>query len=182
MAYQKRAKYQFLNNVINKFNADIVCLCETWLMYITGLKLNVVDTSYEGILWLTEHRENPQVTFLVSVCYLPPSRSTRGDTSQEYFEKLGNQYSNLASVCKCGDLNARCGDHQDISNSEVYIPQRHVLDHATNSHGLQLLDFLRPLDSCMLNGRGKDTFIHFFTRVIIVLSPWRIMICSAVMR
>jgi len=51
-------------------------------------------------------------------------------------------------------------DHQDISDSEVYIPQRQVLDHATNSHGLQLLDFLRPLDLCMLNGRGKDNFTY----------------------
>jgi len=76
---------------------------------------------------------------------------------------LGNQYflySNLGPVCICGDLNARCGDHQDVSDSEVYIPQRHVLDHATNSHGLQLLDFLRPLDLCMLNGQGKDNFTY----------------------
>ena len=127
-------------------------------------KVNVVDTSYEGILWVKfECRENPPVTFLVCVCYLPPSRSSRGDTSQEFFENLGNQYllySNLGPVCICGDLNARCGDHQDISHSEVYIPQRHILDHATNSHGLQLLDFLRPLDLCMFNGRGKDNFTY----------------------
>ena len=89
--------------------------------------------------------------------------SSTGDTSLEFFENLGNQYllySNLGQDCICGDLNARCGDHQDISNSEIYIPQRHVLDHATNSHGLQLLDFLRPLDLCMLNGRGKDNYTY----------------------
>ena len=98
------------------------------------------------------------------MCVLPPpSRSSRGDTSQEFFENLENQYSlysNLGPVSICGDLNARCGDHQDVSDSEAYIPQRHVLDHATNSHGLQLLDFLRPLDLCMLNGRGKDNFTY----------------------
>ena len=36
----------------------------------------------------------------------------------------------------------------------------HVLDHAANSPGLQLLDFLRPLDLCILNGRGKDNFTY----------------------
>ena len=80
-------------------------------------KVNVVNTSYEGILWVKfEHRDNPQVTFLVCVCYLPPSRSSRGDTSQEFL------YSNLGPVCICRDLHARCGDHQDISDSEAFIP------------------------------------------------------------
>ena len=94
-------------------------------MYKNKFKVNVVDTSYEGILWVKfEHRENPQVTLLVCVCYLPPSRSSTGNTSQEFLENLGNQYllyTNLGPVCICGDLNARCGDHQDVSNSEVYI-------------------------------------------------------------
>ena len=153
---RKEAKYQFLISVINKFNADITCLCETWLRETNAIvyegytwigqnrckiakkavrgsggvgmlvkhnvynkfKVNVVDTSYEGILWVKfEHRENPPVTLLVCVCYLPPSRSSRGDTSLEVFENLGNQYllySNLGPVCICGDLNARCGDHHMI--------------------------------------------------------------------
>ena len=121
MAYQKRSKYQFLMNNIITFNADITCLCETWLRETNAIvyegytwigqnrckiakkavrgsggvgmlvkdnvynkfKVNVVDTSYEGILWVKfEHRENPQVTLLVCVCYLPPSRSSTGDTTR----------------------------------------------------------------------------------------------------
>ena len=53
--------------------------------------------------------------------------------------------------------NARCSDRQDISDSDD-IPQRQVLDFTINSHGLQLLNFLKPLDICMLNGRGKDNY------------------------
>ena len=74
-----------------------------------------------------------------------------------------NSVSRVSQIVRqniCGDLNARCGEHQDMSSSEKFIPQRHVLDHATNSHGLQLLDFLRPLDLCMLNGRGKDNYTY----------------------
>ena len=128
-------------------------------------KVNVVDTSYEGIMWVKfEHHENPQVTFLTCVCYLPPNSTSRGDSSLEFFESLGNQYllfSNLGPVCICGDFNARCGDRQDISDVEACIPQRQVLDHTANSHGLQLLDFLRScMDLCMLNGRGKDNFTY----------------------
>ena len=90
MAYQKRSKYQFLINNIITFNADVTCLCETWLRETNAIvyegytwigqnrckiakkvlealvewvmlvkdnvynkfKVNVLDTSYEGIVWV----------------------------------------------------------------------------------------------------------------------------------
>lgn len=89
--------------------------------------ISVIDSSFEGIFWVKfEHHDTPQSTFLLCVCYLPPGSSSRGDSSQDFFENLGNQYllySNLALVCICGDFNARCGDRQDTSDSED-IPQR----------------------------------------------------------
>ena len=46
---RKEAKYQFLINVINKFNADITCLCETWLR-----ETNAIE--YEGCTWIGQNR------------------------------------------------------------------------------------------------------------------------------
>ena len=152
--------------MIENFNTDISCLCETWLakadkINVNGYKwigqnrsklaknavrgsggvgllvkerlydkfnINVWDSSYEGILWVRfKQQQNSQVVFLICVCYLPPSSSSRGDTSQEFFETLGNQYlfySNCGLVCICGDFNARCGSCQDIPDSDNFIPQR----------------------------------------------------------
>jgi len=58
-----------------------------------GVGMLVKDNVYNKLMLLTllmkdfcgekfEHRENPQVNFLVCVCYLPPCRSSRGHTSQ----------------------------------------------------------------------------------------------------
>ena len=74
-----------------------------------NFKVNVLDNNrYEGILWVKfEHISSPKIIFLICVCYLPPNISSRGDTSQEFFEKLGNQYllyHNMGTVCICGDF------------------------------------------------------------------------------
>ena len=71
------------------------------------------------------------------------------------FDRLGCQYSSLDFICVCGDFNARCGNHQGVLDFHG-ITQGQICDTGTNSHSLQLIDFLRSLGLCMLNGRGKD--------------------------
>lgn len=39
-----------------------------------------------------------------------------------------------------------------------------MVDFTINSHGLQLLNFLKHLDICMLNGRGKDNYTYVSPR------------------
>ena len=126
-------------------------------------KVKVLDSSYEGILWVKfQSHDKVKMCFLICICYLPPHASSRGDTSQEFFEKLSSQcllYPALGIICLCGDFNTRCGNHQDVLELHGF-PPRQILDYFTNSHGLQLIDFMRPLDLCMLNGRGKDHYTY----------------------
>ena len=75
--------------------------------------ISVMDSSVEGILWLkiVESAKPSCVILCVCVCYLPPSTSSRGDSSDHFFDCLATQiftYRHLGCICICGDFNARC--------------------------------------------------------------------------
>ena len=95
-----------------------------------------------------------------SVCVLspPPSNSSRGDNSVEFFDHLkANVYSyqSIGTFCICGDFTARCGHLQDSDN--VNLCSRFITDHGPpNGHGKSLIDFLKCTDMCMLNGRSDQ--------------------------
>ena len=56
----------------------------------------------------------------------------------------------------CGDFNARIGNlNEYLDNKTEVLPQREVLDNKINTHGRQLVDFLRDSNMIVLNGRGK---------------------------
>ena len=56
-------------------------------------KINVLDSFYEGILWVKfQCHDDANMCSLVCICYLPPSTSSRGDSSKELFDRLGCQY------------------------------------------------------------------------------------------
>ena len=74
--------------------------------------VSVIDSKTEGILWalLLNRYDNQSIT--VCICYLPPSNSSRGDISLEFFNTLRYQvskYHDTGVVCICGDFNARVG-------------------------------------------------------------------------
>ena len=43
---------------------------------------------------------------------------------------------------------------------DTEIPPRKVLDMEQNSHGKQFIDFLKSLELCTLNSRGKDNYTY----------------------
>ena len=67
--------------------------------------VSVLDTDAEGILWvqftgIIHHLED----FSLCVCYLPPSNSSRGDNSAEFFDQLKSNvysYQNIGTFCIC---------------------------------------------------------------------------------
>ena len=60
----------------------------------------------------------------------------------------------------CGDFNARCGTLKDTPNVEE-IPSRIPVDKVSNQLGKELIETMRALELCTLNGRfdqSKDNF------------------------
>ena len=121
--------------------------------------VSVLDSDAEGILWVQFTGINHlSEDFSLCVCYLPPSNSSRGDNSVEFFDQLKSNvysYHNIGTFCICGDFNARCGCLQD--SDSVNLCNRLITDHGPpNGHGKSLIDFLKCADMCMLNGRSEQ--------------------------
>ena len=132
-------------------------LLKDWVMH--QCDIHVLDSSFEGILWLQLTNKQTQYKLCVCVCYLPPSNSSRGDISHDFFDSLKTmvyKYHCEGDFFICGDFNARCGNTQDIWDSSAVIPRRLTIDHSSNIAGKLLLDFLESADMCMLNGRFGD--------------------------
>ena len=132
-------------------------LLKDWVMH--QCDIHVFDSSFEGILWLQLTNKQTQYKLCVCVCYLPPSNSSRGDISHDFFDSLKTmvyKYHCEGDFFICGDFNARCGNTQDIWDSSAVIPRRLTIDHSSNIAGKLLLDFLESADMCMLNGRFGD--------------------------
>ena len=105
------------------------------------------------------------------ICYLPPSNSSRGDLSIEFYDHLKStmhEFQDIGTFWICVDFNARCGHLTDtIDSANNNIPDRVILDTATpNSHGKALIDFRKCTNMCILNGRfGEgDAFTSVSTK------------------
>ena len=99
----------------------------------------------------------------VHACYLPPAGSSRGDQSQKIFDTLKalviDNY-HLGEFLICGDFNAQCGTTEDTPNVGE-MPNRIPVDIVTNQLGKELIETMRALELCFLNGRfdqSKDNF------------------------
>ena len=93
----------------------------------------------------------------ICVGYLPPSNSSRGNQTQEFFDTLKSliiDNYHLGPFLICGDFNARCGNLPDISSDSV--PKRAAIDLTVNQAGRELTDTLRALQLCILNGRFSN--------------------------
>ena len=61
-------------------------LLKDWVVHQCDIL--VLDSSFEGILWLQLTNKQTQYKLCVCVCYLPPSNSSRGDISHDFFDSL----------------------------------------------------------------------------------------------
>lgn len=135
------------------------------LEILESFDVAVISDKLEGILWIELIHKGSRRTFGICSCYLPPSGSSRGDQSVEFFESLKaliiENYS-VDDFIVCGDFNARCGTLQDIEEGDSpSINERKAVDQTTNAYGKELVLSLRALDLCIANGRfnpGDDGF------------------------
>ena len=126
---------------------------------LSQLSVQVLDDTCEGILWIQLLDNNAHCLLCLCVCYLPPSNSSRGDISVEFFDCLKSQvleFHSYGRMLICGDFNARIGSLPDVTEESSLLPPRHVIDNTTNSQGKALIEFLQACNLCVLNGRFPD--------------------------
>ena len=95
-----------------------------------------------------------------------PCSSSGADNSEEFFDCLVTQitlYREMGPYCICGDFNARYGNLDDGCHQNSEISERRVTDQEHNTHGKQLINLLRSLGLCTLNGRGRENSTHIST-------------------
>ena len=121
-------------------------------------KVEILNDSIEGILWLKLCHKFENIVILPYVFYLPPENSSRNIDAHHFYDSLmksNYEYQKDALIFLCGDLNSRCGDSDDFIAGVDVIQQRTVVDYTTNTYGELLIDFLINCNFCILNGRNE---------------------------
>ena len=121
--------------------------------------IQIINSSCEGILWLSMENKASKEKWNICVCYLPPLNSSRQVDAQKFFDcLLANifELQNDGKMFICGDFNSRCGDMLDFIQGIDDIEQRLVIDFNVNKYGHMFIDFLLNSNSCILNGRNDD--------------------------
>ena len=102
--------------------------------------------------------------YVVCVCYLPPSESTRLNDPELFYSTLLEQvysYQNDGRIYICGVFNSRAGDASEFIEGVDDLTPRDVIDHTSNVNGDLLVEFLEDSGLCLVNGRvGHSDFTH----------------------
>ncbi|CAG2223097.1 unnamed protein product [Mytilus edulis] len=99
--------------------------------YYEMFDIGVLDTSFEGILWVSFKHKNSDFRFNICVAYLPPENSTRQVDKDVFFDTLITQvyeHQNSGPFFICGDFNSRCGDENDYIVGVDDLCPRDVVD------------------------------------------------------
>ena len=126
-----------------------------------------MNQDYEDILCISLIHNRSLESVGLCVCYLPPSNSSRGDNSLEFFNVLKMLVLKMQmydAFMLCWDFNARCSNKSDTDTSlcPTNLPVRSYTDNApSNSYGTSLTEFMIECDLCMLNGRFGDNSNRF---------------------
>ena len=98
---------------------------------------------------------------LLFLCYLAPEASPYGRDAGAFFDHLESTVHNLLTeydhLFNCGDFNARVGLlHDCITDVDIVLPDRKVIDDVINAHDGSFIDFLISNEMGILNGRLND--------------------------
>ena len=99
------------------------------------------------------------IVLYLCVCYIPPTNSSRGDISGEFYDILTHnvyEYSDGTPMVICGDFNARIGNKDSVQHNQFpCIPKRHCVD-LISRNSEPFNDFLNDCNLCVLNGRFRQ--------------------------
>ena len=124
--------------------------------------IEIIDDSYEGILWIKMEHKIDKFKIFACCCYLPPNNSSRQVDVHEFFDTILSgiyKYQDNGLIFICGDFNSRCGENADYIAGVDEVTDRDVVDFTCNFYGDIFIDFLVNANYIlrMLNGRN---FIH----------------------
>lgn len=142
-----------------------VLICDSLWNHFT---FEILDKSYEGILWIQFISNVDNFVFNLCVCYLPPEGSTRNIDVNDFYETLLAQvylYQNDGLFSICGDFNSRISNMTDYIEGVDDVPDREVIDFTHNMYGYKMIDFLLGSNCCVLNGRQDVCIQDDFTSV-----------------
>lgn len=120
--------------------------------------------TFEGILSLKLTNKLSSFEIVITVCYLPPEGSERGQHVDEFFDHLTGivyLYSNADCLLFCGDINGRISDLNDIIVNIDNVNVRKPIDFTKNRHSESFAEFLREAKLCVLNGRISPEYDNF---------------------
>ena len=146
---------QKLHAKAKRGSGGIGCFVRTQVLQ--NFKVDIIDSSHEGIMWLHFQPTTDTKAFYFCVCYLPPSDSTRNIDHGEFYDTLLYQsfsHCNDELFYICGDFSGRCGDLEDYIAGVDCIPDRDVIDYTINKEGERLCDCLIDSNCCIMNGRN----------------------------
>ena len=122
---------------------------------------NIIERSYDGILAVKFDCKISHYCFLVVAMYLPPEQSVWGRDSVNFYNhlmKIVYEYENCDNIILAGDVNSKIGNAQEYIPDIDDVTPRKILDPTFNSHGKELLDFLKDSKMCVCNGRVTPEF------------------------
>ena len=110
----------------------------------SAFNIEILDSSFNGILWLkvTNHLSN--FSIYACVCYLPPENYFRQADVHAFFDNLLTSiynYQNEGVIFICGGFNSRCGDLDDFIAGVDKVPQCKAIDFKTNSYVMLIMLF-----------------------------------------
>ena len=147
----------YIHRNASKVSGGVGLLIKQWIF--EEFVYEALDMSCEEILCSKFTSKHSDYNFLVFSCYLPPENSVWGRDLESFFAHiLGDIYSNsdCDAIYLCGDVNARIGTLEDISEFDI-VPKRSVLDNSVNQHGHSFIEFLNEAKFCTLNGRFNSS-------------------------
>ena len=97
-------------------------------------QVEILEAEIEDMLWVKLNQGEEEERLVLAVCYVPPESSSRGRSSEEYFQLLAEQVAKfggaLSPLIICGDFNARC---RDLDTNSEGLPVRSIIDVVKNS-------------------------------------------------
>ena len=124
--------------------------------------MEICDKTVDGLLGIMLENKYTTYKIMIMTCYILPENSIYGRDSSvqlDQMEHIVEIYSKEYNVLYImGDFNAQTGTlNGQISHLEYTLPQRENHDKIINSHCINIIETLRDIGYCIINGIIGDS-------------------------